>query len=238
MTRSQYEQIAQLISQIRNARFGQMVAYLEELIKTGIWRDYTTPAGTRFTFRAWEFDYFLAAMEIDPDVAKQAYIRAQGIDGLAAKRTHLADITGHGRKPANGDRRTWREVADEYRSDPSGAGARIEQWSQDNSAVVTDSITRVARNPQLRKAYEGTGSLPPALKQRWHVDWRDDRPAARAIADHLLKDPDLAHEVYKILHSWSVANAAREKRRSSAQNGSHGPDHEELLTSKDGDGPQ
>ena len=100
MNASRYEQVAQLISQIRNAKFGQMVDYLEELINTGIWQDFTTPEGTHFQFRRCEFDYFLASQEIDPDVVKQAYIRARDVDELDGKRLRLADITGRGTPPA------------------------------------------------------------------------------------------------------------------------------------------
>jgi hypothetical protein len=39
-----------------------------------------------------------------------------------------------------------------------------------------------------------------------------DRPAAEVITEKLLKDPDLAEAVCKKLHSWSVGDAAKEKR--------------------------
>jgi hypothetical protein len=61
-----YEKVADLVSRVRNARYGEMVKYLETLIDSGDWRDFTTPAGTRFQFRECEFDYFLLAMEVDP----------------------------------------------------------------------------------------------------------------------------------------------------------------------------
>ena len=66
-----YARVAELISQVRNARFGEMVRWVEELIDTGIWRDFTTPEGTHFEFREGEFDYFLAAMETDPEVVNR-----------------------------------------------------------------------------------------------------------------------------------------------------------------------
>ncbi len=56
---SHYNNIAGLVSKIRNARYGEMVNYIETLIDSGDWRDFTTPAGTRFRFRECEFDYFL-----------------------------------------------------------------------------------------------------------------------------------------------------------------------------------
>ena len=59
-----YEKVANLVSKVRNARYGEMVNYLETLIDSGDWRDFSTPAGTRFQFRECEFDYFLLAMEV------------------------------------------------------------------------------------------------------------------------------------------------------------------------------
>ena len=52
-----YQKVAGLVSKVRNARYGEMVKYLETLIDSGDWRDFSTPAGTRFQFRECEFDY-------------------------------------------------------------------------------------------------------------------------------------------------------------------------------------
>lgn len=227
MIESRYERIARLISQVRNAKFGQMVSYLEELISTGEWRDFTTPSETHFEFRACEFDYFLAVMEIDPDMVRQSYSRARDIDGLAAKRTRLADITGRGERPPHKeDRRDWKDVAGLY-------GERIERWAKADTAVVSDSVSRVARDPEKRREYEATGQLP-SLKRRWHVDVRDENKAiARAIADKLLTDPGLAEEVFKIMRAHYD-----KKRRSGAINGSSGPDQNSTasMSANQGDG--
>jgi hypothetical protein len=42
---SHYNNIAGLVSKIRNARYGEMVNYLETLIDSGDWRNFTTPVG-------------------------------------------------------------------------------------------------------------------------------------------------------------------------------------------------
>ena len=68
-----YQKLAGLVSKVRNARYGEMVKYLETLIDSGDWRDFNTPAGTRFQFRECEFDYFLLAMEVDPLVAQTRF---------------------------------------------------------------------------------------------------------------------------------------------------------------------
>jgi hypothetical protein len=51
----------------------------------------------------------------------------------------------------------------------------------------------------------------------------------QAITDELLTEPELAHDVYKRLHSWSVGNAAKDKRRSGVENGSLSAPHGQGL---------
>jgi hypothetical protein len=217
----EYERVATLISQVRNARFGEMVSYLEELINTGIWQDFTTPEGTHFEFRDGEFDYFLAAMEIDPEVVKRAYIYAKDVDGLADKQTRLADITGRGMPR---ERRERKAVAEIY-------GERVLRYEP----VVTRRVASVAADPERRREYESTGkgrALPG--EKMWRVRWSDQRSEAEVIAARLLQDPELAHEVYKILDAERVRTLRENKRRSKAEsNGSVGRHN---LSANQGDG--
>lgn len=213
---SKYEQISKLISRIRNARFGEMVNHLEQLIDSGEWRDFTTPAGTHFRFRDCEFDYFLAAMEIDPTLVRWAYLKADDVEDLAKKQIRLADITGRGRAIHPAERRDdAEEVAREYDVDPSGAGARIREWKRAN-AVVTERTAKIAADPARRHAVEAGEKVPRTepTQQRWDVRWHDERPAAEVIAARLLKDPDLAREVYNILERERVRTRRENKRRS------------------------
>ena len=209
MNTTRYEQIAGLVSHIRNARYGEMVKYSEELIDSGAWRDFTTPIGTHFQFEACEFDYFLAAQEIDATTLRHAYVHA----AEPTKLMRLADITGKGSK--TDDRRPREDVAKEYDSDPAGAGMRIREWA--GETVVTERTARLAANSRLRKDYIA-GKIKRARPQetQWKVTWSDaDKSTAQAIADKLLVDPDLAHEVYKLLHAGSMrATRAEQKRRS------------------------
>lgn len=196
MTEAQYQRIAELISRIRNAKFGEMVEHLEQLIESDIWRDFTTPVGTRFVFLAKEFDYFLAAQEIDPTVVRYAYLKAEGIKDLVAKQLRLADITGRGPKPPSDERRDAAEVARFYAADPSGAGARIRIWHEANSAVVSDSTSRAAKSPEQREALESGRVTQRRPRHSWRVEWEDERDVAEMIAAKLLRDPTLAHEVF------------------------------------------
>jgi hypothetical protein len=210
-----YEKVADLVSKIRNARYGEMVKYLETLIDSGDWRDFTTPAGKRFQFRECEFDYFLLAMEVDPTIVRHAYLYADDVDGLVAKQFRLADITGRG-KAANGARRPWKQVADELEGEPSGVAARI-RAAQDNAGswFVTERTGILAKDAARRRKAEEGKPVPrdrPNAKV-WRVRWSDDKSTAEAIAEKLLAAPQLAEEVYKKLDSWTVRNRKGEKRR-------------------------
>jgi hypothetical protein len=203
-----YEKIADLVSKVRNARYGEMVKYLETLIDSGDWRDFTTPAGTRFQFWECEFDYFLLAMEVDPTIVRHAYLYADDVDGLVAKQLRLADITGRGRA-ADGTRRPWKQVADELEGEPSGTAARI-RAAQENAGswFVTERTGMLARDEARRGKAEQGKPVPrdrPNAKA-WRVRWSDDKSTAEAIAEKLLAEPQLADEVYKKLDSWTVRN--------------------------------
>jgi hypothetical protein len=209
-----YEQIAKLVSSIRNAKFGQMVAYVEQLIDAEDWRDFSTPVGTHFVFHPKEFDYFLAAQDLDPTTIRHAYAHAKDVEEMVAKRIRLADVTGRGAAPQNGDRRAPNEAASAYDGDPSGAGGRIRAWHQAKAIVVTDATSRAARHPERRKALLA-GDLPsPRPRRKWGVEWEDERSTAEMIAARLMKDPELAHEVYKILDAAESRRRYDQTRRS------------------------
>jgi len=216
MTNSAFEQVDKLISHVRNAKFGEVVTYLEQLIETEVWRDFETPAGTHFKFQACEFDYFLASQEVDPTMVRWAYIKATDIEGLAARQFRLADITGQGRQPTKHDRREPDEAARMLDADPSGAGARIRHWAKAREQVVTKRTAYAAANASRRAALEAGASAGRTLRgeKMWRVRWSDERTPARAIAEKLLTDADLASEVYKILHADYVSTWREEKRRS------------------------
>lgn len=200
---SDYTEVAAMINLVRNARFGEMVRHLEQLIDRDLWRDYTTPAGTRFQFRRCEFDYFLAAQEIDPTTVRWAYLKADDVDKLPEKQFRLADITGRGKAPTNGDRRPWGEVAEVYGTDPAGAGTRIRGWGQSSTSVVTPMTARVAADPVQREAIvtgQATTKARPNAKS-WRVWWSDERTTAQAIVDKLAEDPELADQAFKIMRA-------------------------------------
>lgn len=191
---TKYERVQELLTGIRNARFGEIVKYSEELIESGNWMDYETPIGTHFQFRPCEYDYFLAANEADPTTIRQAYAHA----GAEDQRIALAHITGVGRKPTRDERRDQDDVANIYASDPSGAGARIREW---DGSLVTKRLGLAAR---------GKGGKGESV---WRVRWSDPKVStAEAITAKLLSDPDLAHEVYNALRRASYEDQQQNRR--------------------------
>jgi hypothetical protein len=190
-----YEQVAGIVSHIRNARFGEMVKYTESLIRSGSWRDFITPAGTHFRFRKCEFDYFLAAEELDATTLRYAYLKAPA---TAAQLLRLADITGKG-QCANGDRRPREEVAALYASAPGGAGKRILKWGKAGESVVTDNTARIAANKNRRSRRQRLSKPNPRGNKQWQVTWCDMKTTAQAIVEKLMKDPVLVDEVHRKL---------------------------------------
>ena len=221
---SDYDDVSKMIRLVRNAKFGEMVTHLEDLIDSGVWRDYTTPVGTHFTFGECEFDYFLAAVEVDATTIRWAYLKAAEVEDLTAKQHRLADITGKGAPPPEGARRPWTEVADVYATDKSGAGARIRSWGESGVSLVTAGTRTRAANPAHRAAAEAGLTVVARPKEKvWRVRWSDDKAAAQAVVAKLTEDPDLAREVFNLLNAMrSRTTRSEEHRRSEGQNGSSG----------------
>lgn len=206
---SSYERVADLVSQIRNARYGEIVSINEKLIDSGEWMEFSTPAGTKFEFRPCEYDFFLAAQDIDPTLVRHAYVNKAEPKQLM----RLADITGRGRQPKNGDRREREDVAQQYSDDPSGAGARIKEWNGEANAIVTGRTAKLARDANRRRAFEAgekVGRTEPDRK-RWHVEWHDERSVAEAVVSKLRKD-GLADEVMNALRRASYEDKKNNSR--------------------------
>lgn len=216
-----YDRVSGLVTKIRNARFGEMVRYLEDLIDSGDWRDYTPPLGYRYQFREAEFDYFLISQEIDTTLVRYAYTCAGDVDDLHAKQIRLADITGDGREPKKGSRRTWQEVVNDFNDEPTGTAKRIQQAFENREAwdrFVTKTISQVARDKDRRRAaISGKGIQANPGRKRWTAEWWDnDTTPAEAIAAKLLKDELLARDVYNKLQAKRVSTYREDKRRSQA----------------------
>lgn len=217
-----YDAVADFVSKIKNARFGEMVRHVEKILDEGAWRDYTIPAGVRYQFGSHEFDYFLVVQDIDAELVRMAYTRAKDIEQLAAKEMRLADLTGHGQEPPTGGRRPWQEVAKELSGDPFGAGDKISNagkaylFNASGQGFVTQNAAEVASDPERRKLVQKGEAVYRWRVNRWEVKWSDDRTPPQAIVDKLLTDPDLAHEVWKLLQANQMRITRAEKKRRSA----------------------
>ena len=195
-----YHQVEKLISGIRNAKYDDMVRHLEELIDSGLWQDYTTESGTRFQFRSHEFDYFLAAMGLDPELIKHAYDAASGrLDSMYAKQIRLADITGRGEPTTEDQRRSRKEVMAAYADESSGTGERIRAYGR----VVTSGISRVARDPERREQFKAGSKVSRYSDgaRSWDVHAGPGQRLDQAIALKLLRDPQLWPGVFELLRT-------------------------------------
>lgn len=73
---------------------------------------------------------------------------------------------------------------------------------------MTERTSQVAADPERRKEYESTGKGRERAKTKtWRVRWSDDTPAAKVIAEALLRDPELARDIHNIL---SASDAIKE----------------------------
>jgi hypothetical protein len=218
---SSYDVVAGFVSKVKNARFGETVQHVEDMLDAGDWRDFTIPAGKiRYQFGSHEFDYFLVVQGIDAQLVRTAYASARDVEKLAAKEMRLSDVTGRGETPPEGSRRKWQDVAKALAGDPFGAGDKIAAagkaclFNRSGSGFVTANAAEVAGDPERRKLVK-QGETPYRWRvNRWEVKWSDDRTPPQAIVDKLLNDPDLAREVYKRLD----AARAVEKRRTVSDN--------------------
>lgn len=195
-----YRQVEKLISGVRNAKYDDMVRHLEELIESGLWQDYTTEAGIRFQFRSHEFDYFLAAMGLDPELIKHAYDAASGrLQDMHAKQIRLADITGRGEPTTEGQRRSRKEIMTAYADEPSGTGGRIRAYGR----VVTVGISNVARDPERREQFKAGAKVSRYLlgAGSWHVHVAPGQRLDQAIALKLLRDAELWPGVFELLRA-------------------------------------
>lgn len=200
MSTDAYSQVEKLVSGIRNAKYDDMVKQLEELIDSHLWKNYTTASGVTFTFRTHEFDYFLAAMGLDPDLIKHAYDAASGrLEGMHAKQIRLADITGRGEPITPAQRRPRKEIAAAYADEPSGAAQRIVAYGK----VVTAGVSSVARDPERREKFKAgiKVSRYASGARSWDVHVRADQNLAQAIALKLLRDDELWPQVLGILRT-------------------------------------
>jgi hypothetical protein len=193
-----YRQVEKLVSGIRNAKYDDMVRHLEELIESDLWKDYTTDSGIRFRFLSHEFDYFLAAMDLDPELIKHAYDAASGrLEAMHAKQIRLADITGRGEPTSDEQRRSRKEVVAAYADDPSGTAARIRAYG----GIVTRGISSVARDPERREKFKSGAKVSRYSNgaASWDVHVSPGQRLDEAIALKLLRDADLWPGVLQLL---------------------------------------
>jgi hypothetical protein len=204
--------VSQFTSKVRNlSRVAELADAFIDMAASGAWREYTFATG-HFRWRASEFDYFLIANGVRRDDAA----RVLAYNKRAKELLPLMDEGVDKRK-----RRPFEQAAKEYQSADSlntdlVATAADLGWINGNRFSDVKSTAKGAQIPVKSPIPKFTRNNVGSKLNRWKVDWSDDRPAAQAIVDKLLADPDLAHEVYKRLDADNSRRKYEKKRRSVA----------------------
>ena len=89
-------------------------------------------------------------------------------------------------------------------------------FNASGQGFVTQNAAEVASDPERRKLVQKGEAVYRWRVNRWEVKWSDDRTPPQAIVDKLLTDPDLAHEVWKLLQANQMRITRAEKKRRSA----------------------
>lgn len=208
------KKVSAFTSKIQNlSRIGELGDAFDDMAESGAWRDYTFATG-HFRWRASEFDYFLIANRVRrDDVTRVLAYNSKRSRDLAP----LMDVAADRR-----NRRPFEQAAKEYQNadalntDLVTAAAELgwingEKFSDIKSTAAGTQIPVKSPIPTFTRENRA------AKMNRWKVDWSDDRTTAQAIADKLLTNPDLAHEVWKALQANQMRiTRANGKRRSVA----------------------
>lgn len=192
--------VAQFISKMQNlTRIAELADAFVDIAESGAWRDYTFATG-HFRFRPSEFDYFLIATGVQRDDAARVLAYNKRSKELVPFMDPNADKRR--RRPLEQAAKEY-QAADSLNTDLAVKAVEL-GWTGESGQLT------VKKSPVGRRALDNR----TRREQCWRASWSDERTAAQAIVDKLLAEPELAHEVYKRLHSRNVANAAKQKRRS------------------------
>lgn len=199
--------ILSLTTAVKNARYEAVCGYVNDIIDCEEWRDYTVPNRTRYQFRAQEFDWFLAANQLDVEMIRHAYAKHGGHSRLM----RLADLTGTGATPES--RRSAEEIAAAY---PGEAWA-----NQVPTSPITKQLGRIAADPKRRARYETNGTTQDAVLGilRVHARGRTVEELVDSLIARLSEDPELEAAVYRKLNARRSTRVYEEKRRSRGTKG-------------------
>lgn len=185
-------------SAMRNISAGYIIEYVRLLLGTGCWRSYTFPNGDHHEWLAAEFDYFLSAIEHDPQLVDLA-VRVSGDRDLI---TRIAEASNQKREPDD------RRPLDEVRALPR-IGPFIDRYMLGGRNVHE----KVLSSSEAKASYLAGVSARDARRRskRWEVQCAHDEDLAAAIAARLLKDPDLARDVLNALRRASYEEQGKKR---------------------------
>lgn len=195
--------VLSMVSTVRNLKSENILDIIETVFDGDTWRDYTYPNGDHFEFRAREFDYFLAQIDVDPQLVREACRNTSRRD-LEARLVE-ASLTR-----VDEERRSVEEITATY--------PQLGPWL-DKYGVRTLG-NKMAYGAQPQRARLAVGEAPQGKRYYWSVavasgpdvqvePSREDY--IRKIAEKLVKD-GLAEEVAKAcstLCMQSILHCAR-----------------------------
>ncbi len=202
--------VAQFVSKIKNlTRIAELADAFVDIAESEAWREYTFATG-HFRFRPAEFDYFLIATGVRKDDAARVLAWNKRSKALQPLMDDSADRS---------KRRPFEQAAREYQAADSlntdlvansvelgwtgGKFSDLDSIPKGVSVPVKSPLSAHARGADQRKT--------------WRVSWADERSSAEAIVGKLLDDdPELAHEVWKLLQANQMRITRAEKKRRSA----------------------
>jgi hypothetical protein len=155
---------------------------IARLLETGTWRSYTYPSGDHHEWLVREFDYFMSAWlrhesKTWDDV--KANIWSEDVKAMLAKH--------HGGQVKADERRT-----------PEKAGEQV-VGGVEAIRLTSEDRRRIAHKGVVREPQKTITELARPQQKRWIVTTKGD--LASAIVAKLLRQPNVAKDVYRKLHS-------------------------------------
>lgn len=185
------DKVLATVRALKNLSADLVADHARHLLDSGCWRSYRLPNGRVYAWKACEFDYFLAASDIDPRLVESA-VREVDDRALLLALARASDQ----RHPL---RRSAEEVVSRY---PELAGRLVAH------RIGGTSVHRLLGNDAAAERYRHGSGADVARRERqwWRVSWSghdDTDRAAQAIVTRLRREPGMVDAVRALLTEGS-----------------------------------
>lgn len=186
------DKVLATVRALKNLSADLLSDHAKHLLTASYWRAYRLPNGRQYEWNACEFDYFLAAADIDPRLIELAVREVNDRELLVA----LARASDQ-RHPR---RRSVEVVVARY---PELAG-RLAAYR-----IGGLSVHRIIHDQDAVGRYQAGSGADVAKRERqwWRVSWSgqdDPQTAARAIVARLRSEPGMVAAVKDVLNESTV----------------------------------